>query len=137
MHNNSSQRHLSSDSQLDVDTVITSNRRLRALSEPLVGNGPKQARKIPLLSDKSLELLQSQRKEMEAVERLQSRLEEGERALGGLLKESLQLSRAIQKRREQNKLDKEQLDVAKARAQAITNELASVLHEMRDVSNSS
>lgn len=71
---------------------------------------------------------------MLAAERLQQRLTRGEHSLGEQLRESLKIQRAIQERREQNRIDKQQLDAERAGSKSVADDLDKVLREMQTLS---
>lgn len=73
--------------------------------------------------------------EVANAERLQQRLEDGHRALGTLVKDSIRLQTAITTRRQQNERDKQELDQAKTRAMMRKADLRKVLAELREVTD--
>lgn len=72
--------------------------------------------------------------EVSRVERLQRRVEDGHRALGTLVKESMAIQRAMAVRRQQNERDDQDLVQARTSIATRREQLQRVLEEMRDVS---
>ncbi|KAJ9654435.1 hypothetical protein H2198_006515 [Neophaeococcomyces mojaviensis] len=139
-----------SDGQNDTGSVCARERGLqqskrqtyrpRAQSDPLrrtLEVRPAQlnvSQTISELSKKAAELSKKQQEHMLAAERLQQRLTRGEHSLGEQLRESLKIQRAIQERREQNRIDKQQLDAERAGSKSVADDLDKVLREMQTLS---